>query len=367
MIHRDLKPSNIIIKTESGDDRVFLVDFGIAKVQEGDVRKTQDLTQTGSVLGSPEYMSPEQCLNVQIDKRSDIYSLGCVMYKMFTGKTPFSGSNAIQIIAQHLKDSPVALSDHSHVKVSPELEAVISTCLEKSPEMRYKSVGELSQDLKAIRGGGKPQVARRISFTRKSRPILPVSAGVLALISWVVLGVSINALVELSNERAKADAVVMKANSISKSFYDVGVAMGGYSITKSPLFSDRYSKITHQLKDDLEALKNLGGYSSLEQKSVDRIDKIATTGLKVLSQAKEAIDSNKVDVAQFRARHMYKEIRSLADKMQDELYVLTREPKAFLDKTKNQEPLTEVILAGIFCLLMNIACVFSVLFYKRTR
>ena len=79
------------------------------------------------------------------------------------------------------------------------------------------------------------------------------------------------------------------------------------------------------------------------------------------------LNEHAADVAQFRARHMYKEIRSLADKMQDELYVLTREPKAFLDKTKNQEPLTEVILAGIFCLLMNIACVFSVLFYKRTR
>jgi serine/threonine-protein kinase len=103
VVHRDLKPANIIItKSETGAEVVHLVDFGIAKVQEGDVRATHNLTKTDDVLGSPLYMSPEQCLGLGLDSQSDIYSLGCILFEAFTGEKAFSGENAIQVIAQHL-------------------------------------------------------------------------------------------------------------------------------------------------------------------------------------------------------------------------------------------------------------------------
>ena len=367
IIHRDLKPSNIIISTESGQDKVFLVDFGIAKIQEGDIRKTQDLTQTGDVFGSPEYMSPEQCLNVQVDTRSDLYSLGCVMYKTITGKAPFSGSNPIQVIAKHLNDVPLSLNDQLDKKVQPEFESVVSTCLEKSPELRYKTIEELHQDILAVKAGNKPKVARRMSLARKSKPIFPIAASIIALISWMVLGASIWNYSDYNYKLYRSKNVITQANAVSKIFYDAGVAMGGYSITKSPLFSDRYDKIVRQLPEDLDKLAKIGGYSDIQKSSIENIQKFSKLGLKILGESKSAIDDNRVDVAQFRARHMYKEIRSLGSKLQDELRTLTKAEREYISNYEGKHPLSEIIFAGICCLLMNILCLISFLFYQRKK
>ncbi len=160
VVHRDLKPSNIIItKTGSGAEIAHIIDFGVARLQAVDVRQSQNLTRTGDVFGSPMYMSPEQCLGIAQDERSDVYSLGCILFEMITGNPPFQGSNAVQTIVQHLNESPTWKAGNADVQ------AIVNKCLQKVPDDRYQSVEELQRDLSSIQTGvpvqkriGKPKV-----------------------------------------------------------------------------------------------------------------------------------------------------------------------------------------------------------------
>ncbi len=139
VIHRDIKPSNVLI-TPEGDVKV--ADFGIARAMTAD----GDLTQTGSVLGTASYISPEQAQGGQLDGTSDIYSLGVVLYELATGKVPFSGDSPLSIAYKHVKESPTVPSA-INPSVPPDLEAIIMRCLEKSPKNRYETAYDLRADL----------------------------------------------------------------------------------------------------------------------------------------------------------------------------------------------------------------------------
>jgi serine/threonine protein kinase len=137
LIHRDIKPQNIII---SDNDVVKLTDFGIAKIV------ADDLTKTMSILGTSHYVSPEQAQGKVLDYRSDIYSLGIVMYEMLTGDVPFRGGSSIDISLRHISEKPVLPS-----KILPgipkKIEKIILQCLEKLPDMRYQDIKALKTDL----------------------------------------------------------------------------------------------------------------------------------------------------------------------------------------------------------------------------
>ncbi|MCC7528263.1 MAG: protein kinase [Candidatus Melainabacteria bacterium] len=154
IIHRDLKPGNIIITNEEkGARSAKLVDFGIAKIRSLSERETSNLTKTGDVFGSPHYMSPEQCLGFDLDSRSDIYSLGCVLYECVSGKPPFEGHNPVQLIAKHLSSEvpTLRICDTSKgLRFNRALEKVIARCLEKEPADRYFSAELLAADLRAL-------------------------------------------------------------------------------------------------------------------------------------------------------------------------------------------------------------------------
>lgn len=141
IVHRDLKPDNIIlIKHRSTDDFVKLLDFGIAKLtgdQHGSTR-----TRTGIVMGTPAYMSPEQCEGRgNIDHRTDIYALGVVLYQMITGRVPFEGQGYGEVLVQHLTQAPLPPSTIRGV-IPPHVEAVCMKALEKSPAARYQSMDD---------------------------------------------------------------------------------------------------------------------------------------------------------------------------------------------------------------------------------
>lgn len=156
VIHRDLKPSNIIFqKANCEDDLVKVVDFGIAKlIKEGG----EKLTSADFALGTPEYMSPEQCLGQKLDERSDIYSLGIVLYEMLTGQTPFSGEIASAILVKHAIEIPRPISSINPA-IPSEVEAVVMKALEKKPEARFHSANEFATELEiAIRNA---EAARR--------------------------------------------------------------------------------------------------------------------------------------------------------------------------------------------------------------
>ncbi|MGC8465361.1 MAG: Stk1 family PASTA domain-containing Ser/Thr kinase [Acidimicrobiales bacterium] len=139
VVHRDIKPSNVLITTE-GDVKV--ADFGIARA----VTSEGDLTQTGSVLGTASYISPEQAQGGSLDGRSDVYSLGIVMYEMATGVPPFTGDSPLAIAFKHVKD-PLPLPSSIEPSIPSDLEAVIVRCLAKDPNDRYGTASALRADL----------------------------------------------------------------------------------------------------------------------------------------------------------------------------------------------------------------------------
>lgn len=151
VLHRDLKPSNILIRTAATGDSVKVVDFGIAKILPQVNRETLNLTRTGEIFGSPYYMSPEQCMGEEIGTRSDIYSLGCLMYEVLTGNPPFKGDNPIKTIMHHLTKAPkpcgLISSDYS---IPADLEGLVMQCLEKAGESRPATMKELLKRLERI-------------------------------------------------------------------------------------------------------------------------------------------------------------------------------------------------------------------------
>ncbi len=149
ILHRDIKPSNIIIeKMENGVEIAKLLDFGIAKVLACENAVTQGLTQTGEILGSPLYMSPEQAMGNRVDARSDIYAFGCVMYEALYGRPPFRAENPIRTIMKHIGQAPVPVSAEEVGQSIPDgLKYIVFHCLEKEPLDRYQSMHYLKNDL----------------------------------------------------------------------------------------------------------------------------------------------------------------------------------------------------------------------------
>jgi|AGTN01.2.fsa_nt_gi Serine/threonine protein kinase len=360
IIHRDLKPSNVILSEVDGIRKVHLVDFGIAKVQSSDVRQTIDLTSSGDVLGSPVYMSPEQCLSLSLDARSDIYSFGCLMYEVLTSRPPFTGDNPVQVIARHLNEIPAPISSHPLINVSEDLESIVLTCLEKKPEQRYQDLDALRKDIESVRAGRRVSTARRFNGARKKLPDLSALFVVLVVLSWLGLGFSIWDYDRVSRQVTHANAMVNEANSLSQMVYDAGVAMGGYSITKSPLFSDRFNTFTQKIPLTLNKIARLDSTDRNHDEEIQAIKKLCTQSLKLLGESKAAIDDNRIDVAQFRSRHMYAELRSNADALQAKLKDLTKDDRALLLKSPDaNDQLQRVILASAICLILNLLTLFG--------
>lgn len=156
IIHRDIKPSNIMLMNgDHNDSAVKLVDFGIAKIIESNSTNLT-LTHTGDVLGSVLYMSPEQALGRKLDQRSDLYSLGCVMYEAITGKPAMMGETVYATIYKHVNDDPLPLTDMLPILRAPaELEELIFRCLEKKPSDRLSDPLELKRSLLSLKDWSK--------------------------------------------------------------------------------------------------------------------------------------------------------------------------------------------------------------------
>ena len=144
LVHRDIKPGNILL---SEDGKVQVTDFGIARAEAGST-----MTQTGTILGTAYYLSPEQAQGLQLDGRSDIYSLGVVVYEMLTGRRPFEGDSPVSIAYKHVREMPRTPSAH-RADVPQALEAIVMTAMAKRPEDRYSSAALMRRDLEAFAAG----------------------------------------------------------------------------------------------------------------------------------------------------------------------------------------------------------------------
>jgi serine/threonine-protein kinase len=144
VVHRDVKPGNVLL-TRSGNVKV--TDFGIARAGASD-----GLTQTGSVMGTATYFSPEQAQGLPVDGRSDVYALGVVLYEMVCGVPPFTGDSPVAVAYKHVREDPIAPSERNP-EVPPDLEQIIMTSLAKDPEQRYQTADDMRADLLRFRRG----------------------------------------------------------------------------------------------------------------------------------------------------------------------------------------------------------------------
>lgn len=152
VLHRDLKPSNIVLVKEGDDeDYVKVVDFGIAKVLAEEARSTLSKTPTGHALGSPPYMSPEQCRGIVVDKRADVYSMGCLMYEALTGRVPLEGETIVETMYKQVHELPKSLAGvEADVRLVERLEKILFKALSKDPNNRQQSMDELKHELEAL-------------------------------------------------------------------------------------------------------------------------------------------------------------------------------------------------------------------------
>ncbi len=193
VVHRDLKPQNVMIDTE-GNARIM--DFGIARSLEG-----KGITGAGVMIGTPEYMSPEQVEGKETDQRSDIYSLGVILYEMVTGQVPFKGDSPFTIGVKHKSETPQNPKEINTL-ITEDLSRVILKCLEKDKERRYQSAGDLRSEFENIERGiptterivpkRKPITSKEITVTfRLKKLLIPsivvVALAVAAVIIWQLL------------------------------------------------------------------------------------------------------------------------------------------------------------------------------------
>jgi serine/threonine-protein kinase len=146
VIHRDIKPANVMV---TRDGKVLVMDFGIARLIAG----PETAPQTSAVMGTASYLSPEQAQGQPVDARTDIYSLGVVLYEMLTGRPPFTGDSPMAIAYKQVNATPPAPSS-VNPDVPPELDAVVMRALSKNPANRYQTAGEFAEDLERARTGG---------------------------------------------------------------------------------------------------------------------------------------------------------------------------------------------------------------------
>ena len=184
IFHRDLKPSNILIK-DIDKEEMKLIDFGIAHVSE----LTGNLTeyQGKTLAGTPNYMSPDVASGFKYTEASEVYSLGCVLFELLTGRPPFTGDSALEVLAKHSQERAPNVTSVSQLEIVPEIENIVSICLKKDPGDRYGNMNQLLDAIEQIRM--KPNTSAQ-SISEESKEEKPNSRSSLLLITCMLFDCS---------------------------------------------------------------------------------------------------------------------------------------------------------------------------------
>ncbi|MEI8254241.1 MAG: serine/threonine-protein kinase, partial [Deltaproteobacteria bacterium] len=211
IVHRDLKPGNVMLvpDAETGE-RVKILDFGLVKQLEGDDR--EDLTQEGSFLGSPKYMSPEQIDRGEVDHRADLYALGVIMFQCLCGRVPYDGPSSMQILLAHVASPIPTMKERNPLsEVPPTLEAIARKLLAKNPDHRHASAEELVRELRAQRDefGLSARATQNTSDGSTVDAMSPEPSGSLVAASTTELRTSNAPEVPAARSRVLASALVV--------------------------------------------------------------------------------------------------------------------------------------------------------------
>jgi|AGTN01.1.fsa_nt_gi Serine/threonine protein kinase len=228
IFHRDLKSSNIMLVENGAYLKAYLLDFGVAMVKHATQEPT--IVQGYSVVGTPLYMPPDQSIGRSYDQRSEIYSLGCVIFEALTGSVPFLGETALEIINMHASQQPPLLSEiNEDVDYSEELQAIVSVCLEKEQDDRFQSADQLANALKELGEASDVQLAQEYQGSTKTASnakmrfllagiTLIMGAAVAGIVAYIYAGESKQLAEEKRWQRAfKAEPTSILTNNASYS------------------------------------------------------------------------------------------------------------------------------------------------------
>jgi len=233
VIHRDLKPQNIMIDKE-GNARIM--DFGIARSL-----KAEGITETGMVIGTPEYMSPEQVEGEKIDQRSDIYSLGVIIYEMVTGKLPFEGNTPIIVAMKHKIETPLDPKEFN-TQIPDEISRVILKCMEKEKIMRYQRTEELLKELTNLEKNLlftekiKPEIKFKFETQKKQKHLKVIALVAISLI----VGYIIFSKIFLPVKKTKEEKPIESPEQLTQKSSTIAPQVGQLEINSSPKGAEVY-------------------------------------------------------------------------------------------------------------------------------
>jgi len=253
VIHRDLKPQNIM-REDSG--RILVMDFGLARTVEGD-----GMTQVGALVGTMEYMSPEQALAKDLDQRSDLFTAGLILYEMLTGKMPYRAESALASLIKRTQERAIPISDHDST-LPGALSGIVSKCLERDPKLRYQSATEMLRDLDAWQG---KRAAATLGFHADVKPwgqTIPwpllaviVSVLVLAIVGYVYRGALFSPAAEKAGPALSLAVMPFQNESGDQSWDWLGPSLAdmlstdvGQSSRMRTVSPDRVQQVFHDLR-----------------------------------------------------------------------------------------------------------------------
>jgi serine/threonine protein kinase len=226
IIHRDLKPDNIMLLPSADGPIVKVLDFGLCGVLPDGPQELQRLTQTGAVMGSAHYMSPEVCMGMKADQRSDVYSVGCVIYELLSGRKPVASDDAIAVMYAQTKELPDRLNTAQVETVPLDLELSVFKAIQKESDQRFQTMRAFEDALVAVLEGDRPSVkpeAVKLSSARHEPVQLPARRTlnpVLAIVAAVVLIGTAAGIYLLVNRQQSSDKLFFQASAIFRKAHD---------------------------------------------------------------------------------------------------------------------------------------------------